>query len=174
MAESASPDSRYSGDISAALYALLGDTRARVTGSPQWPRDDDSELYDAILMIRDWIVTENERSCPDELPFNIGNSYQRQIASLLSSKRNHAMFIRSQAGNAPELVAAIDVLDKRVAKEVEGYGVCPLPIYRWPGCMPCWKPGCWRKLRAERSCARSARYGATSRWRRRLRAFPGF
>ena len=126
MSESVSSDRRYAGDVSAALHKILGDTGARMTGSPQWQRDDDPELYDAILMIRDWIVRESLQAYPDELPFNIGNSYQRWVVSRLSSKTGCALFMRGYANDVPELVEALNVLDKRVEKAMGAYGADPI------------------------------------------------
>lgn len=116
-------DGRYAGDVSSAVHMILGDSGARLTGAPMWQRDDDPELYDAILVIRDRIVRDNQQTCPGELPFNIGNSYQRQVVSWLASKSGYALFMRDCANDNPELVAAVGVLDKRVAKEVGGQGV---------------------------------------------------
>lgn len=122
MSEFVSSDQRYAGDVSAALHTLLRDTGARMTGSPQWPRGDDPELHDAITTIRDWIIRENERTCPEELPFNIGNSYQRRLVSWLSSKSGYTLFMRGYANDDPELVAALVVMDKRAAKGMDEQG----------------------------------------------------
>lgn len=51
--------------------AWLIDTRAVMVGTPQWKREDDPELYDAIVLVRDMIVRVNQENYPDELPFNI-------------------------------------------------------------------------------------------------------
>lgn len=89
-----------------------------MAGTPRWKREDDPELYDAILLIRDMIVRVNQENYPGELPFNIGSSYQRWIASWLSSTFDHRLFTDGYANGDADLIAALDVLDRRVAREI--------------------------------------------------------
>jgi hypothetical protein len=109
---------RYAGDVGASVRAVLKDTGAAMVGTPQWKREDDTELYDAILLIRDMIVRANHENYPEELPFNIGSSYQRWIVSWLSSTFDHRLFTECYANGDANLIAALDVLDRRVAREI--------------------------------------------------------
>lgn len=113
-------DRRYSGDVPDAVRFLLKDQGARLKGHPQWERDEDPELYDAILVIRESIVRTNKEIDPDESPFNIGSSYQRWINSWLSSKSGYKLFLKMYS-TIPEMVAAPDLVDKRVASIITNY-----------------------------------------------------
>lgn len=109
---------RYAGDVAAAVRTVLKDTRAAMVGTPQWKREDDPELYDAILLVRDMIVRVNQENYPDELPFNIGSSYQRWIVFWLSSTFDYRLFNDGYANGDANLVAALGILDMRVAREI--------------------------------------------------------
>lgn len=108
-------DKRYSGDVPDAVHSILRDEGARLKGYPQWPKDEDPELYDAIVLIREMIIRTNREMYPDESPFNIGSSYQRWINSWLTSKRHHDLFLNAYANNDPGLITALDVFDRRVS-----------------------------------------------------------
>lgn len=113
-------DKRYPGSVPDAVCFLLKDDGARLKGCPQWSKDEDPELYDAIVVIRETIVRTNKEIYPDESPFNIGSSYQRWINSWLSSKSGYMLF-RKIYSTTPEMAAALDLLDKRVASIISNY-----------------------------------------------------
>jgi hypothetical protein len=61
------------------LRALLKDDFAVYGGNPHWNRSDDPALYDAIMTLRDYFI----RKAPEELPFDVGSSFIRQMSECL-------------------------------------------------------------------------------------------